>query len=141
MGKQKSYRTKEERQKHTLSKKRGRCVEIYSMKKARDVHPDEDVLIRVATESEGCRDMNDVEAVLMEKSLVGTFVAVRRAGEIIERVAQTVVTTIIRKSDVKTEEVPLEQDDNSRRESIEAGSGEDNQQVGENGNQQEQVLC
>ena len=141
MGKQKSYRTKAERQEHTLSKKRGRCVEIYSMKKARDVHPDEDVLIRVATESEGCRDMNDVEAVLMEKSLVGTFVAVRRAGDIIERVAQTVVTTIIRKSDVKTEEVPLEQNNDNRSESTETGSREDTQQSSEDGNQQEQVLC
>ena len=46
------------------------------------------------SESECCRDMDDVIGVLDELGSSGIFIPVRRAGEALERVARTVVSTV-----------------------------------------------
>ena len=107
-------RTKQERRENASKKTRGRCIEVYRLLEAKElkslgIECDKTVLVRVAGESEGCRDMGDVRAVLTEKDLVGQFVAVRRSGEVIERVMQTVASFVTPKSYEDCKEVAQEE--------------------------------
>ena len=110
-------RTKTEKQENAVKKSRGRCLEIYQRVTIsgeainKPMVSEVDMLVLVAGESEGCRDVADVKAVLVEKNLTGQFVAVRRSGDVIERVKRTVCSFVTPKSWEDCKEVPLKEDD------------------------------
>lgn len=107
--KMKKYRTKKERQENSNAMKKGVPLEVYQMVKAGDLPADTEVLMLAIGQGEACRDMNDIEAVILERDITGTFIPMRRAGAAIERVIQTVTAFVTPKSDpVYKEEVSEE---------------------------------
>lgn len=109
MGKAKQYRNKQERMEHCASLKRGQNIELLRpvsdcnpadlgiAEEYEKVRPDQiehltvgdlcerlgikELYYRAADANEAMRDMQDVEAVMNEKNLVGTCFAYRRVGE------------------------------------------------------------
>lgn len=105
------YRTKSERQANCVGMKRGRCVEVYQLTTAETLNAGTKVLVPLIPETECCRDMQDVTGVLIEKGLTGVFVSMRRAGNTIERVEQTIIASVTPSSDPVYEEVHVEKEE------------------------------
>ena len=104
-------RNKKERQENAAKKTKGRCIELYQKRRVclgEDGGECSECLILVASESEGCRDLSDIKAVITEKDLTGQFVAVRRTGGVIEREMQTVARFVTPKSREDCSEVSNE---------------------------------
>jgi hypothetical protein len=104
--------------------KKGVPLELFQKVKAGDLAPDADVFLLVAGQGEAMRDGNDVQAVILERDITGTFIPMRRAGEPIQRVVQTVTAFVIPKSDdlvykeestEKSEEAPAKTSSNGKK--------------------------
>jgi len=89
---------KEKQVEKAVKRKRGHFASGYQILTAGEVPPDMQVLVQVVSESEACATSQDVKTALTEKGLTGTFVVMRRTGDVVERVIKQVASFVTPKN-------------------------------------------